>query len=488
MNTSIHLYNTATRKKEIFETQTDEIGMYCCGPTVYNYAHIGNLRTYVFEDVLKRTLKLFGHEVKHVVNITDVGHLVSDADTGDDKMETGAQREGKTVWEIAKEYTDAFMENIADLNIVPADIWPRATDHIDEMIDQVQILIDKGFTYQTSDGIYFDTTTFDKYCSFAKLDPESLQAGSRVEMGEKKNPTDFALWKFSPKDKKRQMEWQSPWGIGFPGWHIECSAMSLKYLSQPLDIHCGGIDHIRVHHTNEIAQAEAATGKPFSRFWLHGEFLSMETGKMAKSSGNFITLHILKEKGYDPLAYRAYCFTAHYRSPLTFSWDGLDAASNSLKNLKKAVSQSIQSDSKNQMVDNATVEKCLEGFYKAVADDLNMPRAIAAIWELSKDTNISPWEKAAAFEKADRICGLNLLQAPQTEETVFEINGLKISVVSEKEIESTQKEYVAHIVAQRAMARKNKNWDEADRLRDELKNRHVEIRDGKDGITECIIT
>jgi cysteinyl-tRNA synthetase len=276
MKKEFHIYNTATRSKELFTPLHDIVGMYCCGPTVYNYAHIGNLRTYIFEDVLKRALFSLGYKVKHVINITDVGHLVSDADTGEDKMEKGAKREGKSVWDIAAFYTQKFMENIRDLNIQAPDLFPKATGHIPQMIAMVQELERKGLTYRTNDGIYFDAMKFPAYAGFARLDPASIRAGERVDMGDKRSPTDFALWKFSPSGAQRQMEWKSPWGVGFPGWHIECSAMALAYLPQPIEIHCGGTDHVRIHHTNEIAQAEGATGKQFVRYWLHGEFLVID--------------------------------------------------------------------------------------------------------------------------------------------------------------------------------------------------------------------
>ena len=323
---ALQFYNTASRKKEVFTLPegVPAVRMYCCGPTVYHFAHIGNLRTYIFEDFLVRTLKYYGYKVNHIVNITDVGHLTSDADSGDDKMEKGAAREGKSVWDIAKFYTDAFMADWHRLNIQEPTRWTPATQHIQEQIDLVKTLEEKGYTYRTSDGIYFDSLKFPRYADFARLDVENLRKGSRIDMGEKRNATDFALWKFSPTDKKRAMEWDSPWGVGFPGWHIECSAMAMKYNGPTLDIHCGGPDHIRVHHTNEIAQSECANGVPFSRFWMHGEFLrtaseekledgTTETkfGKMSKSSGEFLTVTLLMERGFNPLDYRYFALGSH---------------------------------------------------------------------------------------------------------------------------------------------------------------------------------
>ncbi|NUM89606.1 MAG: cysteine--tRNA ligase, partial [Bdellovibrionales bacterium] len=304
MTKDVFLFNTLTRRKEKFvPREPGKVGLYTCGPTVYHYAHIGNLRTYVFEDLLVRVLERAGYAVTHVMNITDVGHLVGDGDEGEDKMEVGARRQGKTAWEIAKYFTDVFFSDMKKLHNRTPRIVPKATDHVQEMIDLVGDLEKKGFTYRTSDGIYFDTSRFPSYASFARLDVENLEAGSRVAMGEKRHPTDFALWKFSPAGEKRQMEWDSPWGRGFPGWHIECSAMAMKYLGPTFDIHCGGIDHVPVHHTNEIAQSEASTGKRFVNYWMHGEFLNEDSGKMSKSKGQTLTLSYVEERVFEPMAY-----------------------------------------------------------------------------------------------------------------------------------------------------------------------------------------
>ncbi len=487
MDSRLHIFNTASRKKEIFEPSRDEVGMYCCGPTVYNYAHIGNLRTYIFEDVLKRALVSLGYTVKHVVNITDVGHLTSDADTGEDKMEKGAERDGTTVWEIAQHYTDAFKRNIGDLNILDADVWPKATDHIAEMIDLVKALEDNGFTYATSDGIYFDTTKFERYCEFARLDPESLRAGSRVDMGEKKHATDFALWKFSPAGVKRQMEWDSPWGIGFPGWHIECSAMSLKYLRQPLDIHCGGMDHVRVHHTNEIAQSEAATGETFVRYWVHGEFLNMVDAKMAKSGENFVTLDIVKERSIEALAYRMFCYTAHYRSPLAFSWEGLAGAAQSLKNLRKLVSSQTQTPQSGAETHGAQAQALLEPFYAAVYDDLNMPKAMAALWDMLRSGAAGSEAKREAVGKADSILGLDLFASYGPErELSFDTSGT-IRLTAPAGVDLNEAVIFEKVHARRE-ARKAKDWASADKLRDELSRMGVETKDLPDGTTECVVS
>jgi len=375
--------------------------MYTCGPTVYNYAHIGNLRTYIFEDVLKRVLLANGYKVTHVMNITDVGHLTSDADEGEDKMEKGARREKKTVWDVADFYAKAFQNNLKELNIQTPTKWVRATDHIKEQIALIQELEDKGFTYKTTDGIYFDTSKFKAYPDFARLKVSQQKEGARVKVNtEKRNASDFALWKFSPKNETRQMEWKSPWGIGFPGWHIECSAMSMKYLGNTFDIHAGGVDHIPVHHTNEIAQSEAATGKPLARVWIHGEFLVLKGDeKMAKSADNFLTLEKLKEKEFDPLAYRLFTYSSHYRQKLTLSCAALEAAQKALTNLRGHI----------QMWD-APKGLCAEHekrFFDALNDDLNMPQALAVMWDMIKSNKPSA-AKHASLNRFDSILGLGL--------------------------------------------------------------------------------
>jgi cysteinyl-tRNA synthetase len=478
------LYNTATRNKDEFVSQRDTIGIYCCGPTVYNYAHIGNLRTYIFEDILKRVLLAHDYKVKHVVNITDVGHMTSDADSGDDKMEKGAVREGKTVWQIAEFFTKKFRENIKELNILEPDVWPKATDHIPEMINLIKDLEQKGYTYRTDDGVYFDTARFDRYCEFARLDPDSMRAGERVDMGDKKALTDFALWKISPKDKKRQMEWDSPWGIGFPGWHIECSAMAAKYLEEPIDIHCGGADHIRVHHTNEIAQSEALTGKTFVKFWIHGEFLVLDKEKMSKSGGSFVTLDTVKKEGISPLAYRWFCFTAHYRSPLTFSWDGLKAASQSLVNLRKSVPAATS-----EVVKDDLVERTMESFYSAISDDLNMPRAVAALWEILKNNTASSSLKRECAIRADKILGINILEpSAQSAEIVECSDGTKVKLESSVEIPVTLKEKIVEKIQNRRQARKDKQFQISDQIRNVLLGKGIIIKDLPDGTAECQIS
>ncbi|MCL2182748.1 MAG: cysteine--tRNA ligase [Chitinispirillia bacterium] len=487
MKKELYLYNTATMRKEKFAPLREQAGMYCCGPTVYNYAHIGNLRTYIFEDVLKRTLIACGYDVKHVVNITDVGHLVSDADTGEDKMETGAAREGKSVWDIAEFYTKKFMADISSLNILQPDVWPKATDYIAQMIDIVKSLEEKGFTYTTGDGIYFDTAKFPQYCDFARIDPETLRAGERVDMGDKRNVTDFALWKFSPKDAKRQMEWDSPWGVGFPGWHIECSAMSLAHLPQPLDIHCGGMDHIRVHHTNEIAQTEAATGEKFANFWLHGEFLVLDKGKMAKSGGNFVTLDTLRDKGVSPLGYRMFCYTAHYRSPLTFSFEGAASAEHGLLNLRKIVSSLNKSGG--TAVNAGNVNQPLKSFTDALCDDLNMPRAMAAVWEGLRSDKLTDGEKLAFVTEADKVLGLDLFAPAGNNRTEIteESEGYRIFLSINGELSPSLKAAIVSKAVLRKKSRAAKDFKTADLIRGQFAAAGIAVKDLPGGVTECVV-
>jgi len=464
----LRLYNTMTRSVDEFETiEPGKVRLYTCGPTVYNYAHVGNLRTYVFEDILKRTLQWLGWDVKHVMNVTDVGHLVSDADEGEDKMALGAQREGKTVWEIADDYWQAFRDDLQRLNIVDPDVWCKATEHIQQQIDVVRTLEEKGYTYRTSDGIYFDTSKLEDYGKLARLDLKGLQAGARVEMSaEKRNATDFALWKFSPTDKKRAMEWDSPWGVGFPGWHIECSAMATQYLGERIDIHCGGIDHVTVHHTNEIAQAEACLGHEWVRWWLHGEFLTMPRGdsgeeaKMSKSSGEFLTLNLLAEKGYDPLAYRYFLLGAHYRQQLQFSWDALDGATNAYNRLTRSVLDLRAAAGEQQ---GAPLPDHLGEFREAIEDDLNSPRALAAMWTASK-RDAAPADVWATLLEMDNVLGLGMAKMAEAELSL-----------SEAEIDA--------LLVERSEARKNKDYARADEIRDQLDAVSVEIMDAADGTT-----
>ena len=457
----LYLYNTLSRKKEEFKPiDKSEIGLYTCGPTVYNYAHIGNLRSYIFEDILKRVLKYNDYNVRHIMNITDVGHLTGDMDMGEDKLEKGAKREGKTAWEIAKFYEEAFIDDLKKLNIEMPDKWTRATEYIDEQIDLIKVLEEKGYAYKISDGVYYDTSKFKNYNKLSHLDIETLREGARVEKNEeKKNPTDFALWKFSPKDKKRQMEWKSPWGIGFPGWAIECSAMSMAELGEQLDIHCGGIDHINVHHTNEIAQSEAATGKQFFNYWMHGAFLNIKGGKkMAKSEGNFLTLeNALIKKEIDPLVYRFAALQTHYRKPMEYSEEVMKNAERGLNHLKN------QFRNFGEIIGKVS-EKFKSKFLEEINNDLNMPKALAVVQEMLK-SNLSNEDKKATLLEFDlEILGVGIVN-------------LDIKAGEDVKID----ENVEMLKKERQKARKEKNFEESDRLRSEIEKLGYTVEDSKDG-------
>jgi cysteinyl-tRNA synthetase len=450
---TLHLFDTYTRTVREFQPlNPPEVGLYTCGPTVYDFAHIGNLRTYVFEDLLRRVLAFNGYTVKHVMNITDVGHLTSDADSGEDKMEKGARRTGKTAWEIAEFYTAAFQQDLTRLKILEPVVWCRATDHITEQIEMIRCIEEKGFTYQTADGIYFDTARLPDYGIMARLDLEGLQAGARIEMGEKRRPTDFALWKFSPPGQQRQMEWDSPWGRGFPGWHIECSAMSARYLGEYFDIHTGGEDHIPVHHTNEIAQTQACHGTRLANFWMHGYFLQLDGEKMAKSSGEFLRLQVLIDKGYDPLAYRFFCLSANYRAKLTFSWEGLDGAARALDRLRTAAYELGTPGSPD--------EDMMDRFCAAINNDLNLPVAVSLAWDVLKSSLPAPVKKATLLE-FDRVFGLGLGEWQPREEEVNEA--------------------MASLLEERRKARAEKRWKDADAIRDQIASAGYEVLDTPEG-------
>jgi len=449
----LKLYDTYTRSVREFEPlNPPEVGLYTCGPTVYDYAHIGNLRTYIFEDVLRRALAFNGYQIKHVMNITDVGHLTSDADTGEDRMEKGSRRTGMSAWEIAEMYTREFQADMERLNIQQPTIWCKATDHIAEQIETVQCIEAQGFTYRTADGIYFDTAKLPDYGYLGRLDIEGLQSGARVDRGEKRNITDFALWKFSPQGQQRQMEWDSPWGVGFPGWHIECSAMSAKYLGPFFDIHCGGEDHITVHHPNEIAQTQACHGTRLANFWVHGYFLQIDQARMGKSAGNFLRVQTLIDEGYDPLAYRFMCLGAHYRARLSFTWEGLEGAQTALNRLRAAA----YAWGAPGTVDEDYIDK----FAAHVNDDLNMPRVLALAWDLVK-SDLPDATKKATLLFFDQVMGLRLAEWEPIEEAI-----------------------PAHIVAlveQRTAARKEKRWQDADILRAQVTEAGYEIEDTPQG-------
>lgn len=458
MPKDLFLFNTPARQKEKFQPlQAGKAGLYTCGPTVYHYAHIGNLRTYVFEDFLVRVLKRAGYAVNHVMNITDVGHLVSDGDDGEDKMEVGARKAGKTIWEIADYYSKVFFGDLAKLNVVKPQTIPKATDHVPEMIALIADLEKKGFTYVTSDGVYFNTEKFPAYPNFAHLDVENQEAGKRVALGEKKAPTDFALWKFLPKDKKRQQEWDSPWGKGFPGWHIECSAMAMKYLGETFDLHCGGIDHVRVHHTNEVAQSEASTGKRFANFWLHGEFLNEDSGKMSKSKGETLTLSVLERDGFDPMDYRFLLLQAHYRTQLLFSYEALKAAQAGRRGLMERLRDWHAKGGSS----TGDLSKYTSAFDKAVFDDLNMPEALAVFFQAAKDPALSPADKVKLALDFDGVFGLR----------IAELLGKADEIPSE----------VQALVTARDQARAAKNFAESDRLKAELQAKGYRVNDTPQG-------
>jgi cysteinyl-tRNA synthetase len=451
----IQLYNTKSRSLEEFKPITEgTVSIYSCGPTVYHYAHLGNLRAYIFADTLQRLFTSEKYMVKHVINITDVGHMTSDGDTGEDKLEKGAAREGASVWEIAKRYENAFKDDLTGLNIpLTHYTFPRATDYIPEQIALIKTLEEKGYTYNISDGVYFDTSKFSRYADLAHLDIEGLQSGARVEENkEKRNITDFALWKFSPVDTKRQMEWDSPWGKGFPGWHIECSAMSEKILGKHFDIHTGGIDHIPVHHTNEIAQSECAHGETYVNYWMHVNFLNDTEGKMSKSSGDFLRLQTLIEKGYNPLAYRYFVLTAHYRKELAFSYEALAGAATAYTRITHFVLA-------HRKEKGDILTSYLDACKQALQDDLNTPEAVAVIWKMMKDTT---------FEKR-HICATLL--------AIDELLGLGLSTLEEVHIPHD----VEHLLAERKDAREKKEWATSDRIRDEIKAKGFVVQDTEEG-------
>lgn len=448
------LYNSKTRKKELFAPINDKhVTMYTCGPTVYSSAHIGNMRTMVMADLIKRTLIFFGLAVEHVINITDVGHLISESET--DKIEQAARAEQKTAWDIAQHYTDEFMNDLHALNIIPATHFPRATQYIKEQIVLIQQLEENGHTYRTSDGIYFDTSTFANYGTLSGQQLDEKTEGARVEKNlEKKHASDFALWKFSPAHEKRHMEWDSPWGIGFPGWHIECSAMSTALLGQPIDIHTGAIDLLPVHHENETAQSEAASGNEFVRFWIHGEFVDVGNEKMAKSEGNFFTIADLIQRGYNPLAYRYLILNTHYRSKLNFSFEALEAAQRALYNIRDTV--------RDWNTPTKPDEITLQSFKQALADDINTPQALAITWECIK-SNISSDIKAATILAMDDVYGLNLKQ--------WIARPLFVP------------DHIIELARQRQRIREEKNFAESDRLRAEIEQAGFIVHDRPDGYT-----
>lgn len=464
----VKLYNTLTRSLETFRPiDAPSVGLYTCGPTVYNTAHIGNLRTYIFEDVLRRMLEFNGLKVKHVMNITDVGHLTDDADMGRDKVEESAKKEKKSAYDIAAQHAKEFFDDLKRLNVEPPTIVLKATETIDLQVDLIKTLEAKGVTYRTSDGVYFDTSKFASYGTLSGQNARDKKVGARVEVNvEKKHPTDFALWKFSKPEDKRQMEWPSPWGVGFPGWHIECSAMSISQFQSGLDIHCGGVDHIAVHHENEIAQNEAAGYKDFVKVWMHGEFLKLPGKRMGKSEGNAITLRSLQEKRIHPLAFRYLCLQTHYRKPLTFTWNALEAAQNGLRNVwREIVSIDDQSNKTTHSMNITTASPVdyLPIFSKFIVEDLNTPAALSVMQSVLDDDNLPETKKIELLAKFDTILGLDLNPTFARQQSIPDDPHLNVML----------KEYEA--------ARQEKRFADSDAIRQEFEKQGVTVEDLPDG-------
>ena len=462
------LYNSLSHTKEEFVPhEPGKVSMYTCGPTVYHFAHIGNLRSYIMEDALEKLLRYAGYDVKRVMNITDVGHLASDADTGEDKMVKGAQREHKTVMEIAKFYTDAFFSDCKKLNIKYPDVVQPATGMIDDYIKVISSLLDKGYAYPAGGNIYFDTSKLKQYYVFNDHDEENLAVGVRDSVEEdqnKRNKADFVLWFTKSKFEDQALKWDSPWGVGYPGWHIECSCISMKYLGEYLDIHCGGIDNAFPHHTNEIAQSEAYLGHPWCRYWMHVHHLNTNTGKMSKSKGEFLTVSLLEEKGYDPLVYRLFCLQSHYRKGLVFSWENLDNAKAAYDKLVARVA-ALSGDGD---VDQAAVAAARAAFIEAVGNDLNTSLGVTAVYDALK-ADVSDATKRAVIADFDQVLGLDLLG--------------RAAALKEKETAPVEgAEEIEALIAQRSQAKKEKNWAQADAIRDQLKAMGVEIKDTPNGV------
>lgn len=460
----MRVYNTLTKKIEDFiPYEEGKVRMYTCGPTVYDYAHIGNLRTYIFEDVLEKSLTYLGYDVYRVMNITDVGHLTSDGDTGEDKMAKGALREGKTVRETAQFYTDAFFKDCAKLNIKKPAVVAPASEHIDTYIKMIKKLLYDGYAYQSNGNIYFDISKAKDYYRLSGKNPEDLLVGARDSVEEdtaKRNPADFALWFTVSKFQNQEMKWDSPWGVGYPGWHIECSGISGEYLGEYLDIHCGGIDNIFPHHTNEIAQSEAYFGHRWCNYWMHGEYLNDATGKMSKSKGQFLTVSLLEEKGYDPLSFRYLCLNSHYRNQLVFTWEALDGAENAYKKLKSRIKQLDRTPDLNENKTDAYQIR----FKEAINNDLNTSSMMTLLYDVLKDDNLSDFSKLYLVDKFDQVLSLNLIE-------------------EDKEIdEDFEKEILAKI-EERNNAKKEKNYALADQIRDELLEKGVKLIDSREGTT-----
>jgi len=470
----LRLYNTLGRTLQAFETiRPGKAGFYGCGPTVYNFAHIGNLRAYVFDDIIARSLRYLGYEVTHVMNITDVGHLSGDDDTGEDRMVKTAAERNKSVMEIADFYTKVFMEDCSKLNIQRPSVVCKATEHVGDMIELIKRIEANGFTYQVGGNLYFDVSKFPSYGQLALLKLDELQSGARIEVDEnKRNPQDFVLWFTKSKFENQALVWDSPWGRGYPGWHIECSAMSMKYLGESFDIHAGGIDHIPVHHTNEIAQSEAATGKKWVNYWLHNEFLVMGAGKMSKSKGGFLTLKVLVDAGYDPLDYRYFLLGGHYRSQLQFSYEALDSAKASRKSLVERVLALREKVPVGGTGPTPTASLCpaaaarLASFRTAIEDDLSTPRAIAELWGVLREQGVPAADALGAAFDMDRVLGLGL-------EELERVSIAPVDAALDAEVQA--------LIAERADAKKNRDFTKADAIRNDLKARGIVLEDGSGG-------
>ncbi len=459
----INLYNTLTKRKEKFEPiDSKEVRIYSCGPTVYKDATIGNMRTNIFQDVLRRVLKYNGYKIKHAMNITDVGHLVSDGDDGEDKMLKSAREEKKTPLQIAEHYTKLFFEDLEELNIEVPEIICKATEHINEMLEYVKSLIENGYAYETSTAIYFDISKLDKYPILSNIDIEKQKAGARVEVDEeKKNPSDFALWIKAPEN--HLMKWDSPWGLSYPGWHIECSAMGQKYLGDEFDIHTGGIDLVPTHHENEIAQSKGKCGKMPAKYWIHGEYLLIDGGKMSKSLGNAYLIKDIKEKGYDPISYKLFSYSCHYRNKLNFTWDGIESASKSLEKLRNSYQTNLKGNDELTSSDLEKLKEAEEKFHKAINDDLNMPLAMSFVWEVAKYDKKN-LQIAKLLEKFDTVLGIK-------------IDKMNIEEEQSEEIEQE----IIDLLEQRKIARENKDWAKSDEIRDIINRKGYIVKDTKEG-------
>ena len=461
----MHIYNTLSKRVEKFIPNEENIvKMYTCGPTVYSYAHIGNLRTYIFEDILEKTLMLHGYNVKRVMNITDVGHIVSDADDGEDKMMLATKREGKTASEIAAFYTEAFMKDLNKLNIKKPETIENATNNIDGYIKMIETLLEKGIAYKSNGNVYFDITKAKNYYELSGRTDGNNLVGAREDVDldvHKKNPADFALWMTNSKFSNQEQKWDSPYGVGYPGWHIECSCIAMKHLGKKIDIHCGGVDNIFPHHTNEIAQSEAYTGEKWCNYWVHGEFLNDKSGKMSKSNGEFLTLSLLESKGYNPLAYRLLCLQSHYRSQLVFSYEALDIAQNTYSKLKNKVN--IIKNSAEGLQNIELNEKYIHEFKKSLGDDLNTSNALTVLYNCIKDDALTNDEKLKLIEEFDKVLSLSLLEEANSNLT------------------KEEKVRIEKLIEERNVEKSNKNYTRADEIREELKNMGIIIKDTREG-------